>query len=513
MEYSTPTIAASILVLALVIRYIIQLITSPLRTIPGPVLARCTDGWYFWKMRGGYFHYANQDLHKKYGNIVRYGPDRYSFDDPEAVKVIYGLNTHFPKSSWYSAFETPGQWSTFGDRSIKRHAQTRRLYQATYAMSSLVHYESFVDECADIFTQRLEEMAKSDVLVDMRNWFQCYAFDVIGLITYRRRLGFLDRGDDVGGIVAALDQNLRYASLAGIFPSLHPYFIPIKNYLAGGKGTGRAYVLNFTVDRIREAQANAKPAAESEDSVTTEDFLAKFLAKHDADPEVFTELHVLSGCAQNMFAGSDTTAITLSAVFYYLLKNPSCMAKLRDEVDKHTAKSELSKAPTFKETQQMPYLQAVIKEALRIHPAVGAVLERVVPEGGSMICGRFFPEGTKVGINSWVAHRNTRVFGDDAEQFNPERWLVDDSNRLSLMNHYFIPFGLGSRSCLGRHVSMLEMSKLIPRIIRDFDFELDPSLLVQEWHMKDFLFVKPLDFKVRVERHGAEKGGLGDIYE
>ncbi|KAM0428145.1 hypothetical protein ACHAPT_007045 [Fusarium lateritium] len=507
MESSISIYVLAAIFFVFLIRFLVQSFRSPLRTVPGPFLARSTDGWYFWNVRKGHFQDVNVELHKKYGTIVRYGPNRYSFNDPEAAKIIYGLGNHFPKSSWYSSWASPGQWAIFSDQSIKRHAQNRRLYQATYSMSSLVHYEPFVDECADLFTQRLSEMSRSGMLVDMRHWFQCYAFDVIGLITYAKRLGFLDRGDDIRGVISALEEHLGYATLVGIFPGLHRYLFPLKNYLAGAKGAGRAYVLSFTNERIREAQVTPKPVA-TESAVAMEDFLTKFLAKHAADPDVFTSFHVLAGCTSNMVAGSDTTAISLSAVLYYLLKHPACLQKLRDEIDDLTAQRGLSKSPTFKESQQMPYLQAVIKEALRMHPATGLPLERVVPEGGATISGRFFPEGTTVGINTWVAHRDHRVFGDDAETFNPDRWLIDDSAKLSMMNRYYMPFGLGSRTCIGRHVSMLEMSKLIPRIVRDFDFGLDTSLQRDEWHTQNYWFVKPLDFKVRVEMREAEKGNV-----
>lgn len=265
-------------------------------------------------------------------------------------------------------------------------------------MSTLMHYEAFVDECADLFACRLDELASTDLAVDMRHWFQCYAFDVIGMITYARRLGFLDRGDDVGNVISALEDFLGYATLTGIFPSLHRFLFPVRNYFAGSGGVGRAYVINFTDERIREARATPKVAAASEADVKTQDFLTKFLAKHAADPDGFTAFHVLSGCASNMVAGSDTTAISLSAVLYYLLRNPRCMAKLQDEIDRCTAAGELSANPTFKESQQMPYLQAVIKEALRLHPATGLPLERVVPEGGATISGRFFPEGVSFSL-------------------------------------------------------------------------------------------------------------------
>lgn len=257
-------------------------------------------------------------------------------------------------------------------------------------MSTLVQYEPFVDECSDLFTQRLSEIALSSRPVDVRHWFQCYAFDVIGMITYGKRLGFLDQGQDIGGVICALEDHLSYATLTGIYPALHRYLFPLKNWWAGSKGAGRAYVMSFTKERMRESQGTAKPVIE-DDGTGVQDFLSKFLAKHSADPDVFTSHHVLAGCVSNMVAGSDTTAISLSAVLYYLLKNPVSLQRLREEIDRFASEGMLSESPTFKETQQMPYLQAVFKEALRLHPATGLVMERVVPKGGATLSGQFFP--------------------------------------------------------------------------------------------------------------------------
>ncbi|OLN95513.1 Pisatin demethylase 18 [Colletotrichum chlorophyti] len=500
MEFSLSIVAVSVLFSVFLTRLTVQSIRSPLRNIPGPFWARITDGWYLWRVYKGSFEEENIRLHRKNGAIVRYGPNRYSIDDPEAAKTIYGLGTNFPKSSWYSTWASPGQWSIFSDQSIIRHAHNRRVYQATYAMSSL----PFVDECADLFALRLLEISKSGLSIDMRHWLQCYAFDVIGMITYGKRIGFLDRGDDVQGVISALEDHLGFATLVGIFPSFHRLLNFLKNKLAGAGGAGRRHVLAFTSERIREAQTAPKSVALGGSESYMECFLAKFLAKHSADPNTFTNFHVLSGCVSNMVAGSDTTAISLSAVLYYLVKNPACLHKLRSEIDSLASEGRLSESPSFKDSQDMPYLQAVIKEALRMHPATGLPLERVVPEGGATLAGRFFPEGTIVGINAWVAHCNRRVFGEDADEFNPDRWLVEEKDKLSLMNGYYMPFGLGSRTCIGRHVSMLEMTKLIPRLLRDFDFWLDPSLKSGSWHTNNYWFVKPLDFKVRVQpRHLA----------
>jgi cytochrome P450 len=76
---------------------------------------------------------------------------------------------------------------------------------------------------------------------------------------------------------------------------------------------------------------------------------------------------------------------------YHLLHVPACMEKLREEVKS----SGITGNPTFKETQAMPYLQAVVKEALRVHPATGYPMFRVVPQGGEVLAGQFFPEGVR----------------------------------------------------------------------------------------------------------------------
>ncbi|KAI8933564.1 hypothetical protein NX059_009297 [Plenodomus lindquistii] len=370
-------------------------------------------------------------------------------------------------------------------------------------MSSLVHYESYVDTCADIFCTRMGEVASAGSAADMGHWFQCYAFDVIGLITYGKRLGFLDQGLDVAGVMGALEDHLAYATMVGIYSWLHPVLFKMRNWMVGGAGVGRAYIIQFTQKRIADHQANEKSGVrvgkggDIEDERGTEDFLTKFFKKNAADPQGFTMYHLAAGCVSNMVAGSDTTAISLSAILYYLLKDRSTFDRLREEVDALPKEGE-RRYITFKQSQEMPYLQVVMKEALRMHPATGLPLERVVPAGGATICDKFFPEGTIVGINSWVSHRDPSIYGSDANTFNPSRWLIADKEKLALMERSWMPFGLGSRTCIGRHISFLEMSKLIPMLVRDFDWELDGRLKVEEWKTRNYWFVKPMDFKVKV---------------
>jgi cytochrome P450 len=95
----------------------------------------------------------------------------------------------------------------------------------------------------------------------------------------------------------------------------------------------------------------------------------------------------------NLGAGSDTTGISLTAVIYFLMRNPDCLEKLRGEIERAAQEGNISDPVSFQEAQRLPYLQACIKEALRMHAAVGQILSRVVPEGGAQLAGRHFPQG------------------------------------------------------------------------------------------------------------------------
>lgn len=162
------------------------------------------------------------------------------------------------------------------------------------------------------------------------------------------------------------------------------------------------------------------------------------------------------------FAGSDTTAIALRAILYYLLKNPACYAKLRKELDHAENTHSFSESVTYAQARALPYFQAVVSEALRMCPSVALSMPRYPPKGGATICGEYFPETVQVGCNAHVIHFTKDIFGDDAEEFNPERWLVSDV-RNKEMEKYLLTFGAGSRTCVGKNISLMVCSSDVMR--------------------------------------------------
>jgi len=203
------------------------------------------------------------------------------------------------------------------------------------------------------------------------------------------------------------------------------------------------------------------------------DLLSMFLKAKEDRPDFFHDDRVLSMAVSMAFAGSETTAISLAAVFYYLLRTPRCLQLLLEEIESavssHTFEDRPSGLVTWAESQKLPYLDACVKEAFRLHPAVGLTLERVVPAQGAEICGEHIAGGTIVGCNPWVIHRRRDIFGEDAEAFRPERWIEADKEGRKDMEGCMFHFGMGSRTCIGKNISLLEIYKLVPSFLRRFE--------------------------------------------
>lgn len=193
----------------------------------------------------------------------------------------------------------------------------------------------------------------------------------------------------------------------------------------------------------------------------------------------------------------------MSAVIYLTLKHPATWKRLEGEI----LGSELSadRPVSYKESRNLPYLNAVIRESMRLHPVVGMALERYVPAGGLQLPdGSCVPAGAAVGMNPFLVNR-TSVFGEDSEAFRPERWLQgpqenSDSykTRLASMNDTDLTFGAGSRVCSGRHIANLELYKVIPTLIKRFRMELVDA--EKEWEVKNGWFLRQTGVNVRLTR-------------
>jgi len=284
--------------------------------------------------------------------------------------------------------------------------------------------------------------------------------DVVGGLTFSKRFGFLEAGKDDGSF-----QNIEGALFSASWVGQMPWIYRLNDFLTPvlgnqlGIAARHGTIRNFAADQVEQRKGKTGGC----------DLLADLEKVHEQKPDEMDDNAVLSMATSNIFAGSDTTAISLRSIIYYLLKNPDTKRRLLEEIDDRARDGNLSDPAKLEEANEMPYLQACMYEALRLHPAVGMSLPRVVPEAGIEIDGHYLPAGTIIGANPWVVHRDHTIFGNDVEAFRPERWLEGDR---SDMDRFFFAFGSGARLCLGRNISWMEMSKLIPTLFRKFDLEL-----------------------------------------
>jgi cytochrome P450 len=181
-----------------------------------------------------------------------------------------------------------------------------------------------------------------------------------------------------------------------------------------------------------------------------------------------------------------------------MIRHPNAWQRVRDEISGAGLGKDGS-AIRFADAQMLPFLQACITEALRIFSPIPMGLPRVVGPGGLTIGSQTFAKGTILSINPHVIHLSKEIWGADAREFNPDRWLKADS---AMMQKYWVPFGAGYASCPGQNIARIELSKITAMLVRDFDIcQQDKN---QEWQYRAYFTTVPHSWPVIVKRTNVD---------
>ncbi|KAK2685715.1 hypothetical protein QWA68_015444 [Fusarium oxysporum] len=313
----------------------------------------------------------------------------------ETAKIIHRIGSTLPKADYYIPFGLPSFPNLFDVQDSARHSSIKKQFAPLYTMTALLSYEQGVDGQTAILKEELQRFS------DQKQ---------VG-----KSMGMMESNSDTNGACGALDAMWHYASMMAYIPHMHAWWLWLFSLLPI-----EAPIQGLTEYVERQIMPYRIKAAEFGDDASLKggnNFLAKLLLMEKEGKVTSRETQQAIGL--NIGAGSHTTANALSPILYYLYTNPRTLQCLRDELDICAKVDPLS----FQQSQSMLYLQAVIKEALRLHPGGGTQLTRVVPKVGLVIEGQFFPEGTEVGVNAWVLYHKKSIFGVDASEFGPERWL------------------------------------------------------------------------------------------
>ncbi|KAL2002185.1 hypothetical protein VTN02DRAFT_482 [Thermoascus thermophilus] len=465
---------------------------SPLKSYPGPFAASFTNIWRFLDVLKGRCDITHNALHRKHGIAVRMGPNVLSLSDPNLISKVFTTKNPWKKSTMYGVNEAmvAGKRVTnlFATTDEKWHSTFIRPVKSLYSMTKVQDVEHCVDAVINLYLEKLQERFVSPgKACDMADYMVYFAWDTMSQVTFSETLGILEAGNDDRKILETSCRSLDYFAPVCQIPELDLLLDKNPVYRLGPPSFGWATL--FSIEALKK-RIQRGPTLGGKN-----DFLDKFLEAKKKHPELVDDNMVVTYLISNVIAGSDTTASSLCSAIYHILKHPEVHRKLREEI--HGA--QLPIPASWKDIQDLPYLNAVMKEAMRIHPGVGLMLERVVPEGGlALPDGRFVPAGTIVGMNPWVINRNEEVFGPNTDEFIPERWLKYDheteeqfSTRVSRMKGCDLTFGAGSRVCIGRYLSQFESYKLIATMFTKFDIELaDPR---DDWKIINSWFVRQLN--------------------
>ena len=388
--------------------------------------------------------------------------------DVDLIRRMNAVRSTFTRGPWYNALklhpERDNITSTVDER---KHAELRTRMTPGYAGKENLLLEQDVDDQL----LKLFALINSKYLthpeqgifrtVDLSRVTSFFTLDVISQVAFGHTFGFLDNDEDPFGYLKNLEQFLPAIIVFGVYTELTnilkmPLLKAALPKSTDKRGLGR--VMGFARDRVQERFGHK--------SIVRQDMLGSFinhgLTQGELESETLTQIT----------AGSDSTASSLRLTLHFICTSPPVLARLLSEINTAMASGKISR-PVIRdsEARQLPYLQACIKEGLRMYPPVTGLLAKQVPESGVTVdvdgVEKFIPGGVQIAWNSWGVMRRAEIFGSDVEVFRPERWLPrDDSEgeiaRVARMTETVgLCFGYGRFGCLGRGVAMMELNKAI----------------------------------------------------
>jgi len=321
-------------------------------------------------------------LHEKYGEVVRIHPDELSFIGPSAWQDIYCSRPQLPKPEIGVLRPGNGVPSVATTDSIEDHARQRRIIGHALSDRALREQEYILKNYTDHLIQRLHEQVKESqdgktTVTDISRWYTYTTFDTIGDLEFGESFHSLDNREEHPW-VSFIFNGLKYGM---IFTAFH-HFPPLKaEWLVPRSIQEKArehYMWAYTRIEQRLQQKTDRP-----------DFMHYVLENNGGEKGMSRE-EINSNATLLILAGSDTSATTCTSVTWFLVKNPSTLEKLKREV-RSSFKS--FDEITVTTAAKLPYLHAVIQEALRLHPSGPISVPRQVDRPSVTISGHPVPVG------------------------------------------------------------------------------------------------------------------------
>ncbi|CAG8771037.1 5055_t:CDS:2, partial [Racocetra persica] len=445
--------------------YIYPLYLSPLRKIPGPpvdnfILGNHASPPFLNKQLGEAFVH----LVKQYGGIVRFhsllNEPNLLISDQKLIQQVL-LSYDYPKFHMSKTIVK----EIFGEGIViaegNSHKRQRKVMTPSFAFANVKEMApTFVQaghKLKDIWIKQIGN--KVEERITITELIPKITLDIIGLVGFNYEFNSTTSGSELSqAYTSIIGQNYSplYLSLIRFFPFIRK--LPTsynKQYFKSIK-----IIANIS-EKIFAEQKNSP--------VQGTDLLSLITKANDSLPvnDQLTHKELISQVMTIIIAGHETTSNALSLTLYFLAKDPDTQDRLRKEVS--DVLTDRNYYPTVDEIEHLKYLECVFKEAIRLIPPASAVLRYTSKD--EIMNGYLVTKDTPLWIPIYAIHHDPLIWGDDAEDFNPSRWL-DPEVKSKITHTNFLPFGAGPKSCLGMKMAYLEFKCLLSVIIRNFEFRL-----------------------------------------
>ncbi|KAI1912869.1 hypothetical protein LOZ61_003073 [Ophidiomyces ophidiicola] len=472
-----------------------RLYFHPLSKFPGPRLAALTLWYecYFDVFQGGQYFKEIERLHSIYGPIVRISPSEIHIKDPEWVTELYPLgNRKRNKYAWFLSEGTNATSSATVHHDV--HRQRRSALAPSFSKQSVVSFEeTVIRPNISTMCSQLDAFARNGNPVVLGTVFSSLTIDSVLQMWYgappaqTNSWSFFPRWTDVIQPLLTGSHFFRHFPKSFYFLILVP-----KSVLDKMEG------LSFIFGLQKETSALAKVAMESDHSTKAPCLIQKL--KSSPLPANERSLSRLSNEGFSfIMASTESTAQTLSAIFYHLADNPDVLAELRIQI-RSLCKARECTAQELSWTvlEQLSYLRYIVMESMRVTSSVTGRLARIAPDETLKYKGWEIPPGTPVSMDHHFTHLDPTIF-PEPKKFNPDRWKIASESGNSL-DRYFLPFGRGSRMCIGMNLAKAIIYRTIATVVQNYDFDLFETTRDDVEIVRDNLIgaVKPDSQGVRV---------------
>ncbi|TVY75669.1 Cytochrome P450 monooxygenase [Lachnellula suecica] len=438
-----------------------------LRHIKGPFLASFSKLWLIRTVSSGNMHWECAKVCETYGSLARVGPNFLITSDPEQMRKMLSVRSLYRRSDWYVGMRfDPSSENVASERNDEKHTALRAKMAAGYSGKEVPNLETSVDQNVAAFIALIDKYVTtgSDYKpLDFGRKAQYFTLDVITTLAFGRAFGFVATDSDVFDYIKTVEETLPAAQMVTVLPWINWVLQMrlVKRFLPSEKDPiGFGKLMGITKEMVGQRFGQRSEGF-------GEDILGSFIRHGLSQEEVESETIL------QIIAGSDTTAVAIRIICLYLITTPRVLERFRAEYSNASISSPIQDI----EARNLPYLQAIIKEGLRIWPPVVGLMAKEVPAGGDIVNGLFVPGGTSIGYCAFGMFRDKKIFGDDADTFRPERWLDSSPEKTKEQEQTLeLIFSYGKYQCMGRNVALMELNKVFVEIFRRFDFAVvDPQ--------------------------------------